>query len=258
MSIILKTESQATLMREAGRVVFSVHEALRKEIQPGITTRDLERISVECLKEHGAVSSFFEYEGSFGAGLYPGHICISINEEVIHGIPGLRKLCDGDIVSIDVGAYKNGFHSDAARTYIVGNAGDEDKKLVKATETCFFKGLEFAKAGNRLYDISEAIHAHIKAEGFSIVRDFVGHGIGKDLHEAPEIPNYLPIGRGRGPRLAPGMTLAIEPMVNAGRHAVEILPDLWTVVTKDGSKSAHYENTVLITDGEPEILTLLN
>jgi len=244
-------------MREAGTVVHNVHEAMKKAIRPGVTTKELERISIECLKEHGAVSSFYGYEGSFGAGLFPGHICISINEEVIHGIPGLRKLVDGDIVSIDVGAYKNGFHSDAARSYVVGKASEEDKKLVEVTQDSFFKGLEFAKAGKNLFDISGAIHDHVKAQGFSIIRDFIGHGIGANLHEAPEIPNYRPIGRGRGARLCAGMTLAIEPMVAMGRHDVEILSDLWTVITKDGSKSAHYENTILITDGEPEILTMI-
>ena len=256
MSIILKSVAQIKAMQEAGKAVHNVHEAIKKAIDVGVTTKELERISIECLKEQNAISSFYGYEGSFGAGLFPGHICISINEEVIHGIPGLRKLVNGDIVSIDVGAYKNGFHGDAARSYVVGDAGEEDKLLVKATEESFFKGLRFAKAGKNLFDISEAICEHIKAQGFSIIRDFVGHGIGANLHEAPEIPNYRPIGRGRGARLCAGMTLAIEPMVAMGRHSVEILPDKWTVVTKDGSKSAHYENTILITDGEPEILTM--
>ena len=256
MSIILKSTPQINAMREAGLVVHNVHEAIKKVIAVGVTTKELERISVECLKEQNAISSFYGYEGSFGAGLFPGHICISINEEVIHGIPGLRKLVDGDIVSIDVGAYKNGFHGDAARSYVVGKTSEEDKLLVEATQESFFKGLEFAKAGKNLYDISEAIHEHVRGQGFSIIRDFTGHGIGADLHEAPEIPNYRPLGRGRGARLSAGMTLAIEPMVAAGKHNVEILSDKWTVVTKDGSKSAHYEHTILITDGEPEILTM--
>jgi len=256
MSIILKSAPEIISMREAGKVVAKVHDMIQKAIGAGVTTKELERIGIECLKEHDAVSSFYEYEGSFGAGLYPGHICISVNEEVIHGIPGLRKLVDGDIVSIDVGAYKNGFHGDAARSYIVGAANEEDKRLVEATEKSFFKGIEFAKAGRNLYDISAAIHEHVKSQGFSVIRDFLGHGIGKDLHEEPGIPNYRPLGQGRGVRLSAGMTLAIEPMVAAGGHSVKILPDLWTVVTKDGSKSAHYENTVLITDGEPEILTM--
>jgi len=256
MSIFLKNATQINAMREAGKVVFNVHEALKKAIVPGIATNELEQISIECLKDQNAVSSFFGYEGSFGAGLYPAHICISVNEEVIHGIPGLRKLTDGDIVSIDVGAYKNGFHADAARSYIIGSASADDKRLVEATEASFFKGLEFARVGQRLYDISEAIGDHIESQGYSVVRDFMGHGIGKSLHEDPAIPHFLPSGRGRGVRLAAGMTLAIEPMVVAGGYAVKILPDLWTVVTKDGTKSAHYENTILITDGEPEILTM--
>jgi len=256
MSIILKNTSEINSMREAGKVVVKVHDAIEKVIAVGVTTKELERASIECLKEHGAISSFYGYEGSFGAGSYPAHVCISINEEVIHGIPSLRKLVDGDIVSIDVGAYKNGFHGDAARSYVVGNASEQDIKLVEATKESFFKGLEFAKAGKNLYDISAAIHEHVRNQGFSVIRDFMGHGIGKDLHEDPGIPNYRPLGAGRGPRLADGMTLAIEPMVAIGLGSVHILPDLWTVVTKDGSKSAHYENTILITDGEPEILTM--
>jgi len=256
MSIILKNASEINAMREAGKVVAKVHAAIEKAIAVGVTTKELERISIECLKEQNAISSFYDYEGSFGAGCYPAHVCISINEEVIHGIPSLRKLADGDIVSIDVGAYKNGFHGDAARSYVVGNASEQDKKLVEATQECFFKGLEFAKAGRNLYDISAAIHEHVRNQGFSVIRDFMGHGIGKDLHEDPGIPNYRPIGAGRGPRLAAGMTFAIEPMTAIGLHSVHILPDKWTVVTKDGSKSAHYENTILITDGEPEILTM--
>ena len=257
MSIILKNSAQAASMRTAGKAVFLVHEALHKAIRPGVTTKELDGICAETLKEHDCISSFFGYEGSFEAGPYPGYACISLNEVVIHGIPGLRKLRNGDIVSIDVGAYKNGFHADAARTYIVGDAGEEDKRLVETTRESFFKGLDFVKADRRLYEVSKAIQEHVEARGFSVVRDYVGHGIGKDLHESPEIPNYFPKGRGMGVRLMPGMTLAIEPMVNAGVYAVKVLDDLWTVVTKDGKKSAHYENTVLVTDGQPEILTLL-
>jgi len=257
MSIILKNSTQVANMREVGKVVFQVHEALRKAIKPGITTKELDDICAESLKEFGAVSSFLGYAGSFGAGPYPGNACISLNEEVIHGLPGLKRLKNGDIVSIDIGAYKNGFHGDAARTYIVGEGSIEDKKLVEFTQESFFKGLEFVKAGRRLYEVSAAIQEHVQSGGFSVVRDYVGHGIGKDLHESPEIPNYLPKGKGLGVRLSSGMTLAIEPMVNAGVYAVKILDDLWTVVTKDGKKSAHYENTVLVTDGEPEILTML-
>ncbi|MCL2564230.1 MAG: type I methionyl aminopeptidase [Defluviitaleaceae bacterium] len=257
MSIILKNKFQADCMREAGKVVFHVHEALEKAIKPGITTKELDDICAQCLKEHGAISSFFGYEGSFGAGPYPGNACISLNEEVIHGLPGLRKLRSGDIVSIDVGAYKNGFHGDAARTYIVGDVLEEDKKLIRVTEESFFKGLEFVKPGKRLYEVSGAIQDYIQSNGFSVVRDYVGHGIGKALHESPEIPNYRPKDKGGGVRLVPGMTLAIEPMVNTGVYAVKVLDDLWTVVTKDGKNSAHYENTVLVTDGEPEILTML-
>jgi len=257
MSIILKNSTQALNMREVGKVVFLAHEAVKKAIKPGISTKELDDVCAYSLAENGAASSFLGYEGAFKAGPYPGNACISLNEEVIHGIPGLRKLKIGDIVSVDIGAYKNGFHGDAARTYVVGEAGTEDRRLVEVTRESFFKGLEFAKAGRRLYEISAAIQRHVEASGFSIVRDYVGHGIGQNLHESPEIPNFLPKGKGLGTRLLPGMTLAIEPMVNAGVYSVKVLDDLWTVVTKDGKKSAHYENTILITDGEPEILTLL-
>lgn len=256
MAIIVKNKSQIELMKISGRIVAEAHEAIEKAIRPGITTKELDEICVDVIKSHDAIASFLNYEGGFGAGPYPGSACISVNEEVIHGIPGLRKLKDGDIVSVDIGAYKNGFHGDAARTHTVGQVSDEDKALVEATRQSFFEGIKFAKAGHHLYEISAAIQDYVEARGYSVVRDYVGHGVGKDLHESPEIPHFKPT-RGRGVKLEPGMTLAIEPMINAGVYGVYVLDDLWTVVTADGKKSAHYENTIAITDGEPEILTML-
>jgi methionyl aminopeptidase len=185
---------------------------------------------------------------------FPASVTISVNDEVIHGIPGERKLLSGDIVAVDVGAYKNGYHGDICRTFAVGDIGPEAKRLIHVTKECFFEGLKFARAGARLYDISAAIQRHVEGAGFSVVREYIGHGVGRKLHEAPDVPNYKQ--KGRGALLIPGMTLAIEPMVNAGTHEVRTLPDGWTVVTKDGALSAHYENTVLITDGEPELLTV--
>ena len=256
MAIIIKNSSQIELMRTAGRIVAEAHDAIEKAICPGVTTKELDILCVEVIKKHGAIASFLGYEGAFGAGPYPGSACISLNDEVIHGIPGLRSLKSGDIVSVDIGAYINGYHGDAARTHIVGQVSEEDKKLVEVTKQSFFEGIKFAKAGRHLYEISEAIQNYVESHGFSIVRDYVGHGVGKSLHESPEIPNYRPA-RGRGVKLEKGMTLAIEPMVNAGTHEVYVLDDLWTVVTVDGKNSAHYENTIVITDGEAEILTNL-
>ena len=256
MAIIIKNNSQIELMRISGRIVAEAHEAIEKAIKPGVTTKELDSLCAEVIKKNGAIASFLGYEGAFGAGPYPGSACISLNDEVIHGIPGLRSLKNGDIVSVDIGAYKNGYHGDAARTHIVGQAAEEDKKLVEVTKQSFFEGIKFAKAGRHLYEISEAIQNYVESHGFSIVRDYVGHGVGRSLHESPEVPNYRPL-RGRGVRLEKGMTLAIEPMVNAGTYEIYVLDDLWTVVTEDGKNSAHYENTIAITDGEPEILTIL-
>jgi methionyl aminopeptidase len=249
MAINIRNEEQIKLMRITGEIVSKAFALLENEIKPGISTKVLNDIAEKFIRSSsGAVPSFFGYRG------FPAAICISINEQVIHGVPGLRKLKNGDIVSIDIGAYLNGFHADAARTFAVGGISLEDKRLIEVTKQSFFEGIKFAKANNHLGDVSCAIQQHVESNGFSIVKDFVGHGIGRNLHEDPAIPNYST--KTRGPRLMPGMVLAIEPMVNAGTYAVNVLDDEWTVVTSDGKKSAHYENTVVITDGEPEILTL--
>ena len=256
MAIMIKNSSQVALMRESGRIVAKAHEAIEKAIKPGITTKELDSICADVIKSNGAIASFLGYEGSFGAGPYPGSACISLNDEVIHGIPGLRTLKNGDIVCVDIGAYKNGYHGDAARTHIVGQVSEVDKKLVEVTEQSFFEGIKYAKEGRHLYEICEAIQNYVESHGFSIVRDYTGHGIGKNLHESPEVPNFKP-SRGRGVMLQKGIAIAIEPMVNVGTHEIYVLDDLWTVVTADGKNSAHYENTIVITDGEPEILTIL-
>ncbi len=256
MAIIIKSNEEIKLMQIAGDVVARTHELIEKYAKAGVTTKELDTIAADYIRSRGAIASFLGYEGAFGAGKYPGSVCLSINEEVIHGIPSLRKLKDGDILSVDIGAYINGYHGDAARTLCIGNVSEEDRKLVEVTKQSFFEGIKMAKEGNHLYEISAAIEAYVVSHGFSIVRDYVGHGVGKNLHEAPEIPNYR-VPR-RGPKLQRGMVLAIEPMVNIGTWEVEVLDDLWTVVTCDGKKSAHYENTIAITDGEPEILTMVH
>ena len=245
--IKIKSLHEVQKMRTAGRIVAEVFEVIRPLIVPGITTRELDKIAAEHIKKSGAGCSFYNYGG------FPGHICISVNDEVIHGIPGKRKLCDGDIVSVDVGASIDGYHGDAARTFGVGEISPEAKKLIEVTEASFWRGMEFALPGNRLGDISANIQKVVESNGFSVVRDFVGHGIGNALHEEPEVPNYGKAGY--GPRLREGMTIAIEPMVNAGDWQVRVLEDKWTVVTKDGSLSAHYENTVAITPNGVLILT---
>ena len=215
---------------------------------PTVTTKELDHIAEKFIKSKNAYPSFLDYHG------YPGSACISINDEVVHGIPGKRKLSDGDIVSVDLGVYYKGYHSDAARTYPVGTVDAAKLNLIKVTEECFFEGLKYAKPGNHLSDISSAIQRHAEAHGYGVVRDLVGHGIGKQLHEEPQVPNYKT--PGRGPKLQKGMVLAIEPMINMGTWQVRVLEDDWTFVTRDGSVSAHYENTVVITDDIPEILTL--
>lgn len=247
--IILKNDIEIDLMRKAGRIVGETLNLLEQKVRPGITTAELDRIAEEFITKHGAKPSF---KGLYG---FPASLCISVNEQVVHGFPGSRKLKEGDIVSIDCGALINGFHGDAARTFAVGNVTEEVKKLINVTEECFFKGIEKAVVGNRLTDISHEIQQYVEANGFSVVRDYVGHGIGKKVHEDPEVPNF---GRpGRGPKLMAGMVLAIEPMVNQGSFHVETLSDDWTVVTVDRSFSAHYENTVAILPNGPEILTLV-
>lgn len=247
--IIIKNNKEIDLMRSAGNIVAETLLLIEEKVRPGITTAELDRIAEEFITKHGARPSF---KGLYG---FPASLCISVNEQVVHGIPGGYVLKDGDIVSVDCGANINGFHGDAARTFGVGNITKEAERLINVTEESFFKGIEYAKVGNRLTDISHEIQNCVEAAGFSVVRDFVGHGIGRVVHEDPDIPNY---GRpGRGPKLVEGMALAIEPMVNVGNYKVKTLSNDWTVVTSDGSLSAHYENTIVILPDGPEILTLI-
>lgn len=247
--IIIKNNQEIDLMRSAGKIVAETLLLVEEKVRPGITTAELDRIAEEFITKHGARPSF---KGLYG---FPASLCISVNEQVVHGIPGGYVLKDGDIISVDCGAYINGFHGDAARTFGVGNISEEAEKLINVTRESFFKGIEYAKVGNRLTDISHEIQSYVEASGFSVVRDFVGHGIGRVVHEDPDVPNY---GRpGRGPKLVEGMALAIEPMVNVGNYKVKTLNDDWTVVTSDGSLSAHYENTIVILPDGPEILTLI-
>lgn len=251
MAVTIKSEREIQIMRDAGKILAEVHDRLAEIIAPGITTLEIDRKGEELIRNAGCTPSFKGYEG------YPASICVSVNDEVVHGIPNKKhRLFEGDIVSLDAGVIYHEYQSDAARTYGVGQVDAEAQKLMEVTKECFYQGIQFAKAGNHLYDISSAIQKYAESNGFSVVRDLVGHGIGKEMHEEPQIPNYKPR-IGRGIRLCPGMTLAIEPMINAGTYEVWILEDDWTVVTRDGKKSAHYENTVLITDGEPEILSLI-
>ena len=226
-----------------------MHKALEESIRPGMTTLDVNRLGEKLIRDRGCIPNFKNYNG------YPASICVSVNDEVVHGIPSrYRVLQEGDIVSLDAGLIYKGYHSDAARTHAVGKVSPEKQKLMDVTRQSFFEGMKYAKAGNYLYDISNAIDAYVSQFGYGIVRDLVGHGIGTHLHEDPQIPNFAQ--KKRGIKLAPGMTLAVEPMINMGTWQVEFLSDGWTVVTKDGLPSAHYENTILITEGEPEILTL--
>ena len=254
--IIIKSKSEIDLMRKAGEIVALAHEKIREAIKPGVTTLELDRIAEEVIRKHGAIPSFKGYKGFPGAIDFPASICASVNDEVVHGIPGLRMLKDGDIISIDIGAYYKGFHGDAARTFGVGKISKEAERLIEVTRQSFYEGIKKAVKGNRIIDISAAIQDYVESNGFSVVREYVGHGIGREMHEAPQVPNYRT--RERGPRLEPGMTIAVEPMVNVGKHYVKLLDNKWTVVTADGSLSAHYENTIAITDGDPIILTKLN
>ena len=236
-------------MRESGRILSIVLEELQKFVRPGITTLDIDKKCRELIKSFNCIPSFLNYEG------FPASLCVSVNDEVVHGIPDQEHvLRDGDIVSLDAGVIYKGYHSDAARTIAVGEISKEASQLIEVTKQSFFEGIKYAKQGHHLHEISEAIQNYVESFGYSVVRDLVGHGIGKNLHEEPQIPNFKQ--KRRGPRLEAGMTLAIEPMVNMGRYDVLWLDNDWTVVTADGSLSAHYENTILITDGEPEILTL--
>lgn len=249
MAILIKNDQQIALMKEAGRIVAETHKLLEEKIEVGMSTYELDRIAETYIRSQGAVPSFLNYNG------YPASVCISINEEVVHGIPSKeRKIKDGDVVSIDIGAYKDGYHGDAARTHGMGTISKEAERLIKVTEESFWKGVKLAKPGNHLHQISQAIQKYVEANGFSVVRDLVGHGIGRDLHEEPQIPNFKVVGR--GPRLEKGMVLAIEPMVNFGRYEVRVLSDDWTVVSLDGSLSSHYENTIVITDEGYELLTM--
>jgi len=248
--IIIKNDMEIEYMKRAGKVVGETLAKLEDAIKPGITTADLDRIAEEYILKQGAKPSFKGYHG------FPASICASVNNEVVHGFPTSTLLQEGDIVSVDCGAILNGYHGDAARTFPIGKISSDAENLIRVTKESFFKGLEFAQVGNRLTDISFAIQQYVESFGYSVVRDFVGHGIGKQLHEDPEVPNF---GRpGRGPKLLHGMMLAIEPMVNIGRYNVEVQSNGWTVVTADGSLSAHYENTVAILDNGPEILTFSN
>ena len=249
MAVTIKSAREIELMREAGRLLALVHEELAKIVRPGISTKDIDRACEEMIRSYGCTPNFLNYQG------YPGSVCVSVNEEVVHGIPTDRHIIqEGDIVSLDTGLIYQGYHSDAARTHAVGEVSSEAQKLMDVTKQSFFEGIKMAKAGNHLFDISNAIDAYIRPYGYGIVRDLVGHGIGTHLHEEPEIPNFAQ--RRRGLRLQPGMTLAIEPMVNLGTADVRWMKDGWTVISADHSLSAHYENTILITEGEPEILTL--
>ena len=253
--ILIKSSKEIEYMRESGRIVGLALNEIEKAIRPGITTHELDKIANDVLKHEGAIPSFKGQEGFEGSDPYPATICASVNNQVIHGIPDSYALKEGDIISIDMGAVKNGYHGDAARTFAVGNISKEAQKLIDVTRESFFNGIKFAKVGNRVSDISHAVQEYVESFGFSVVRDFVGHGVGKELHEEPEVPNF---GKpGHGPRLEKGMVIAVEPMVNTGKYDIDILNNGWTVVTKDGSLSAHYENTIVITDGEPEILTLV-
>jgi methionyl aminopeptidase len=247
--IYIKSENEIDLMRTAGKVIANLFEVLEKAIKPGVTTLELDRIAEEFIIKNGCKPAF---KGLYG---FPASICTSINEEVVHGIPSLRKLKEGDIISIDLGASYKGYNADAARTFSVGEISEEAQKLIEVTKNSFFEGIKYAKEGNRLSDISHAIQTYVESYGFSVVREYVGHGIGIKMHEDPQVPNFGP--PGRGPRLKKGMCLAIEPMVNTGHYIVKTLENNWTVVTADGGLSAHYENTIVITEGDPEILTIL-
>ena len=246
--IAIKNERELNVMRKACKITAAARALAGEMVRPGMTTEAIDKAVHDYIVSQGAKPSFLGYRG------YPASACISVNNTVIHGIPGGYKLKEGDIVSVDVGAYYKGFHGDCAATFPCGAISAEAQRLIDVTKQSFFEGIRFAKRGHRVSDISHAVQAHVESNGFSVVRAFVGHGVGAQLHEEPEVPNFG--NPGRGPRLLPGMTLAIEPMVNAGVHDVRVLKDGWTVVTADGKLSAHYENTVLITDGEPEILTV--
>ena len=249
MPIEIKSAREIELMTEAGRILEIVHKELGKALRPGMSTLEIDRLGEEIIRSYGCIPSFLNYNG------YPASICVSVNEEVVHGIPSDKRfLKEGDIVSLDAGVIYKGYHSDAARTHGIGEISKEAEKLMRVTRECFFDGIKYAREGNHLFDISRAIGTYAESFGYGVVRDLCGHGIGTKLHEEPQIPNYVM--KRRGVTLKAGMTLAIEPMINLGTWEVDWLSDDWTVVSRDHSLSAHYENTVLITDGEPKLLTL--
>lgn len=247
--IVLKSKREIEIMREAGRVVAETHAFLKEVIKPGITTKELDTLAENFIRSKNAIPGFKGYGG------FPGTICASVNEEVVHGIPSMRELKEGDIISVDIGSIVEGYYGDSAKTYPVGKISEQDERLIAVTRESFYKGIEFAKLGYRLSDISNAIQTYVEENGFSVVTDYVGHGIGRNMHEEPPIPNFGPAGK--GPRLQEGMVLAIEPMVNTGTRKVKVLSDNWTVVTLDNKNSAHYEHTIAITSDGPEILTAL-
>ena len=249
MAITIKSAREIELMTEAGRILEIVHEEMKNALKPGMSTKDIDRIGEEVIRSYGCIPSFLNYHG------YPASICVSVNDEVVHGIPSEKRIIkEGDIVSLDAGLIYKGYHSDAARTYGVGEISKEAKDLIDVTRESFFEGMKYAKEGNYLFEISAAIGRYANSHGYGVVRDLCGHGIGTALHESPEIPNYEVLRR--GPKLRAGMTLAIEPMINMGTWQVDFMDDGWTVLTRDRKLSAHYENTVLITKDEPVLLTL--
>lgn len=249
MPVTIKSEREIELMRRAGKILAKTHEELGKALKPGMSTWDIDRLGEEIIRSYGCIPSFKNYDG------YPASICVSVNDEVVHGIPSKKRILkEGDIVSLDAGVIYRGYHSDAARTHGIGRISPEAEKLIEVTKQCFFEGIRYAKPGGRLNDISSHIQSYAEQFGYGVVYDLVGHGIGSHLHEDPEVPNFAR--RRRGIRLREGMTLAVEPMINAGKADVNWLDDGWTVVTRDGSLSAHYENTILICENGPEILSL--
>lgn len=249
-SIIIKTPFEIDIMRKAGRITAGARSIARQALHAGVSTKEIDREVNRFIIKSGAIPTFKGYGG------FPASTCISVNEEVIHGIPGKRIIHEGDIVSLDVGATWRGYVGDCAATFACGEISAEAQKLIDVTRQSFFEGMKFARSGYRIDDIGSAIQEYVESNGFSVVRDYVGHGVGREMHEAPEVPNYSIKGKRANPRLLPGMTIAVEPMVCAGDYKVRVLDNDWTVVTVDGSLAAHYENTILITDGEPEILTM--
>ena len=249
MAISIKSKREIELMKEAGRILAITHEELSKALHPGMTTYEVDKLGEEIIRSYGCVPSFLHYQG------YPASICVSVNDEVVHGIPSKKRyLKEGDIVSLDAGVIYKGYHSDAARTYGIGQISEKAEKLIRVTKECFYEGIKQVREGAHVSDISRAIQTYAQSNGFSVVRDLVGHGVGANLHEDPQIPNFVE--KKRGPKLSAGMTLAIEPMINAGTYAVRWLDDDWAVVTEDGALSAHYENTVLVTKDGCEILSV--